>query len=65
MNFEAALKAMREGRKVRRPGWVRLRYLLYCDGTLWRMSTDSLEERVCTVLNSTALLAEDWEIVPE
>lgn len=57
MTFEEALKAMREGKKVRRPN----SYYLVLDGNFVVNEIGTDEH----LLTREDLFAEDWEIVDE
>lgn len=62
MNFEEALKALKEGEKVRRKSWIHICYLkldsfgleIYVDG-----------KTIPYVLGYDDLNAQDWEVVEE
>lgn len=62
MTFEEALKAMREGKKVRRASWdIPTIFYSYANGVGIYDSFKNEEDMIYT----KDILAEDWEIVDE
>ena len=57
MKFEEALKAMREGKKVRRKTWGK-----YC--YIW-IYGDIVNQNFNSVNLSSAILSEDWEVIED
>jgi hypothetical protein len=62
MRFEEAMRAMREGKRMRRPGWVRMTYVFMRDGKLYSHVKNS-GDRYWGEVKQALITAEDWEIV--
>ena len=68
MTFEEAMKAMRDGKKVRRKAWPNkhILYLGNCYGLLEiRISTENSDNSSLWTPSVFELAADDWEIVEE
>lgn len=67
MKFEDALKALREGKKIRRDAWTFFTSILYVKELNTIAMSESMRNRGYTIssISIEDLLAEDWEIVDE
>lgn len=72
MRFEEAMKAMREGKEVRRKSWDKdVLYVKINKNAYPRLGLDELVEcaadgnRIVTGFDIYSILADDWEIVEE
>lgn len=63
MNFESALQGLRFGHKLRRKGWSEGSYLVLKDGNLFEGIATSEALSDCGAVNTTDILADDWEIM--
>lgn len=64
MDFSEALSLMKQGKKVRRKGYVENNNVFYIKhGNIWR--TVSSGEDIVEYLISESLLSNDWEEVVE
>ena len=66
MKFEDALKAMREGKRVRRKGWAATRQALTIKRDCWReifLTRNKAGRRSSAIFLVCDILAEDWQVV--
>lgn len=57
MTFEDALKAMREGKKVRLPCWIKNGFMIIDNNNLYFCQSSDPE------LESCDIMSDDWEII--
>lgn len=65
MTFEEAMRAMREGKKVRRPIWKSAYIFLNAEGTICCGDTMPSSTRVYPVKNVATgnITSTDWEVI--
>jgi hypothetical protein len=63
--FDCVLKAMRVGRRTRRPHWPEgmEMYWDYSDDQIKWVSFDRPQPKVWTEFDSMSILAKDWEVL--
>lgn len=65
MRFEEALKAMRDGKKVREKCWNDWEFMWIDSIKIKWFANPDLDEEFAEEINSDMILAEDWEIIDD
>lgn len=61
MSFSEILIALKDGKKVRRKGWIKGSFLVFSNGLFWTEKGRIRENQ--TYMNDIDILANDWEII--
>lgn len=65
MKFEKALKAMREGKKVREKCWHPWEAMWMYHGKLFWYDSPKLYKEEVNDISAYLILADDWEVINE